>query len=319
MHGAAVTLAQEYSALQQSYDVLICSDMLDVAAFKGLTDTSDTKVITYYHENQLSYPWSPDDPDVALQRDNHYGWINYTTALASDLCMFNSNYHRLSFTDEVRRLLGKLPDYQHIEQVDHILDKSVVMPIGIDPSEFHTPEHERHTFLWNHRWEYDKNPDAFFDLLMKLNTEGYDFDIIVCGEQYRNAPPIFAQAKTKLQDRIKHFGYAASRSEYLTLLRQSTIFPVTSNQDFFGISVVEAIAAGVHPLLPKRLAYPEHLPLPQHEHMYYTNEEDLLQKCRVLLNQKPHSPQVQTYIKEKYDWSTIIKSFDVTISRLLNR
>ena len=31
----------------------------------------------------------------------------------------------------------------------------------------------------------------------------------------------------------------------------------TADHEFFGISVVEAIAAGAYPLLPRRLAYPE--------------------------------------------------------------
>lgn len=35
----------------------------------------------------------------------------------------------------------------------------------------------------------------------------------------------------------------------------------TANHEFFGISILEAIAAGAYPVLPKMLAYPEVLSL----------------------------------------------------------
>ena len=54
-----------------------------------------------------------------------------------------------------------------------------------------------------------------------------------------------------LSEEIIHFGFVESKSDYYHLLNQSDIVPVTSNQDFFGISAIEAIAAGCVPLLPK--------------------------------------------------------------------
>ena len=37
----------------------------------------------------------------------------------------------------------------------------------------------------------------------------------------------------------------------------SDILPITSNQDFFGGSIIEAMYCETTPLLPKRLTYPE--------------------------------------------------------------
>ena len=62
----------------------------------------------YFHENQMSYPWSPTDRDVAKDRDKHYGFINFTTALAADAVFYNSQYHLESFFKELVKLLKLL-------------------------------------------------------------------------------------------------------------------------------------------------------------------------------------------------------------------
>ena len=108
--------------------------------------------------------------------------------------------------------------------------------------------------LWNHRWEYDKNPEEFFRALFALQEQGIEFELAVLGESYKKHPPIFSEAKTRLAEQIVHWGYAESFAEYAKWLWRADILPVTSIHDFFGISVVEAIYCGCTPLLPKRLA-----------------------------------------------------------------
>ncbi len=92
MHGGAVTLAQKFLASDLNHDFILATDMLDLTTFLALTRTKTAHVPTaiYFHENQLTYPWSPDDRDVAQKRDKHYGFINYTSALAADAVFFNS-------------------------------------------------------------------------------------------------------------------------------------------------------------------------------------------------------------------------------------
>ena len=90
MHGAAVTLASRMNNLLEIPDLLVVTDMLDVAVFKALLDQrfSAIPILLYFHENQITYPWSLDDPDPGLQRDRHYGFINYTSCLAADRIAF---------------------------------------------------------------------------------------------------------------------------------------------------------------------------------------------------------------------------------------
>ncbi|NNC84972.1 MAG: DUF3524 domain-containing protein, partial [Bacteroidia bacterium] len=99
MHGGAITLARKYLEKNYSPDLILCSDMLDLTTFLSLTRarTANIPTAVYFHENQLTYPWSPDDRDVKMKRDNHYAFINCVTALTADKVFFNSHYHMNSF------------------------------------------------------------------------------------------------------------------------------------------------------------------------------------------------------------------------------
>ena len=61
--------------------------MLNLPVFKSLIK-SNVKIVLYFHENQITYPWSDNDPDIKLKRDQHYGFINYTSALIADEIIF---------------------------------------------------------------------------------------------------------------------------------------------------------------------------------------------------------------------------------------
>ena len=116
--------------------------------------------------------------------------------------------------------------------------------------------------LWNNRWEYDKNPDDFFKVLDILAEKGLDFKVVVLGENFKRNPDVFERAREKHGNRILQFGYVESRNEYLQWLFSSDILPVTSNQDFFGLSVVEPeilTALISNPKLIRNLEFKEHL------------------------------------------------------------
>ncbi|MEL6141380.1 MAG: DUF3524 domain-containing protein, partial [Bacteroidota bacterium] len=192
MHGAAVTLARQDHDLPAP-DAYLATDMLDLATFKALRNPSQPCYF-YFHENQLTYPWSPADEDVQLKRDRHYGWINYTSALVADKIAFNSEYHRNSFLAALPRFLQDFPDFQAADNVDRITEKSIVLPLGLDFPNLPPPDNKRpHSsppiLLWNHRWEYDKNPIAFFEMCYALKERGCPFQLIVLGEKTNKHPP----------------------------------------------------------------------------------------------------------------------------------
>jgi glycosyltransferase involved in cell wall biosynthesis len=105
--------------------------------------------------------------------------------------------------------------------------------------------------------EHDKNPEGFFTALRELVARDIDFRLSVLGEQFDDAPAIFAEARDEFAGRIDRFGYLPSRRDYLDVLARSDVFVSTAQHEFFGISAVEAAAVGTLPVLPRRLAYPE--------------------------------------------------------------
>ncbi len=308
MHIGAVDLAERVVSNENSPqfkdgsfipDLILATDMIDLAAFLGLTRKWSAAIPTalYFHENQLNYPWSPSDEDVKLKRDGHYAFINYTSALASDAIFFNSNYHQNVFLKELPKFLKAFPDYPNLETVEKILAKSTVLHLGLDLSKLdkHKPA------------EIVKQQRA---ALYQVSERGIDFKLVVLGESYEKQPPIFAEAKEKLAQHILHFGYVEDYNTYCKWLWEADILPVTSVQDFFGASVVEAMYCNTIPMLPKRLAYPEHIPLNLHHTFFYEENEfvDKLQK-RIMDVRILRIQNSKQFVK-KYDWRELIPIYD---------
>lgn len=318
MHGGAVSLAEKSKATKAKPDLILATDMLDLGLFLSLTKEWSHSIPTaiYFHENQLNYPWSPTDEDIKLQRDNHYAFINYSSALTADRVFFNSQYHHDAFLNELPKFLKVFPDHNNLETADAIRKKSSVLSLALDLKKFdeHKPakieKPNRAVVLWNHRWEYDKNPERFFNTLFELAEHGIDFRLVVLGENYEKRPPIFDLAKEKLADKILHFGYAESFDEYCKWLWVADILPVTSVQDFFGGSVIEAMYSNTIPFLPKRLAYPEHIPAEFHSTFFYDEGDFAAKLQRRIMDVKYLRVMDTQQYARKYDWSILSAVYD---------
>ncbi len=331
MHGAAVTLARKFCEKNRDPDLILATDMLDLATFLALTrdKTADVPVALYFHENQLTYPWSPDDRDVLYKRDKHYGFINYTSALAADAVFFNSAFHMQSFLKELPLLLKHFPDFQELKNVDRIGAKSRVLPLGFDferfelcrPEELASAASEQARvplILWNHRWEYDKNPGEFFKALDVLGEKDLAFEVALLGENFSQYPDVFETAKKNLGGRLAQLGFAASFPDYAHWLFRADILPVTSYHEFFGMSVVEAVYCGCYPLLPLRLSYPEIFPLSAFRFNYYENFDELV----ILLTRAVENIEHIRRLKfrshaEKYSWQNIVQRYDQEFENLV--
>jgi glycosyltransferase involved in cell wall biosynthesis len=326
MQGGAVTLARQSWNLDGRPDLLLASDMLNLPAFLTMADrgadcqsvpVASVPVALYFHENQLTYPLQPGE-----KRDLHYGFINVVSALRADALFFNSAYHLEAFFEELPRLLKHFPDYNELWIVDALLAKSQVLPLGLDLVRLAAPQASsedvrRPILLWNHRWEYDKDPETFFQALHTLADEGIDFGVVLLGESFRNQPGEFLEARRRLPEQIVHFGYAEDVATYARLLWQSDIVVSTALHEFFGAAVVEACYCGCFPILPRRLSYPELIPAAHHDACLYDDTEGLLDLLRraLLRIEDVRAFSLQREMA-RFDWREMACRYDDLLGRV---
>jgi glycosyltransferase involved in cell wall biosynthesis len=318
MHGGAITLANQFLEKGEKYDLILATDMMDLALFKSLISAkhNDTPIALYFHENQLCYPWSETDRDVQKNRDSHYSFINFSSALVADKVLFNSEFHKNAFFGALPNFLKGFPDYNELDSIKKIEKKSEVLHLRMDLKKFDkykTEQNKKPLILWNHRWEYDKNPTDFFKALYRMQEKNLEFEVVVLGENFRQIPEEFEIAKEKLKDKIVFMGFAQSFEDYASWLWKAHILPVTSNQDFFGGSVIEAIYCNCYPILPDRLAYPEHLP--NHPHLYFNSFDELCKKLEHAILDFSELENLNSSVKH-YDWKEIIKEYDKKLEQI---
>lgn len=346
MHGAAVTLAPRVGAPPP--DIVLASDMLDLAAFLGLARAKlgTAAVALYFHENQLAYPpieaapdWSASRRRRSARRDAYYPFINLSAAMAADRVLWNSEHNRRSFLEALPAFLKRFPDAQPRGAAEAIAAKSEVLPLGLDLTEAAGGKLEASgggesaaerppgpaRIVWNHRWEHDKAPERFFAALEALAAQGLDFELIVLGEAFGRQPEAFAEARARWADRCLHWGYAQDRASYFAWLRRGDIVISTARHEFFGAAVCEAIAAGCRPLLPHALSYPELIPARWQAELLYPRPEDfaarLAQAVALVNAARPGraEPRVLADLRRhiaRFDWPAMAPRYDACLSAL---
>ena len=313
-------------------DVLFATDMLNVPAFLSLTRhvLSNTPLVLYVHENQLTYPLKE-----GVERDYTYAYINYLSCLAADRVVFNSTYHMDEYLEALPGMLRAFPDFNHLHSVQLIRQKSTVLHLGMD-----LRAHDLHAInkahrsrasladlpivLWNQRWEYDKNPEAFFRTMNRLDDAGCSFRLILAGEHFEEQPKEFDKAFRRYAERIMHYGYAEDFEEYSSLLHQADIIVSTAIHEFFGIAVLEAIYCGCHPILPNKLSYPELIPSSLHKPLLhaptlYKDEDHLFKILYAILMGKERPLPVESLreICNHLDWREQVQYYDSVLEEVI--
>ena len=318
MQGAAITFAR---LLDTTPDLILASSMIDLSIFRALTSArlADAPVAMYFHENQLSYPQS--------RRQNHgwrYGFINYASALCADANYFNSQFHLDDFLARLPLMLKHFADYNELQTIEEIRAKSRVLPLGIDLRRFDEHRVLRRAggpplILWNHRWEHDKDPATFVESMIELAETGYEFKLAITGERFGELPESFRKARSQLGERIIQLGYVESFADYARLLWRADYVISTARQEFFGVSVCEAIYCRCIPILPDRLNYPRLIPEDLKAACLYQNDRLTAQLRYHLDNKLSLDTTALRAAIAQFDWRLMAPQYDDELEALLNR
>ena len=318
MRGAALYFIKKISALE-SYDGLLTTGLMSLADFKALSNGRCPPTLTYFHETQLTYPLAPGE-----HMDYQFGFTDMTSALAADRILFNSRTHRDAFFFHLPGFLNMMPEHRPMWLVEEIRTRSDFLypgcrfPAGEVPVDDSVGELAP-LIIWNHRWEFDKCPDQFFDALDATLADGVEFRLALLGENFQAVPKAFERAREHYGRRIVQYGYVESRQEYIKWLQQGAIVISTARQENFGIAVVEAIRYGCLPLLPDRLAYPEIISPQFHSIVLYKDSDDLVQKLIRLINDYNDFQALRAQLSMhmgKFAWPNLINRYDKELEKL---
>ena len=317
MRGAALYFLKKAPDLG-IYDGIIASDLMSMSDFKALAGPDCPPVLVYFHENQLTYPLAPGETI-----DYQFGFTDITTGLAAERILFNSQTHHDAFFSALPGFLRMMPEYRPNWVIEAIRSKAGVLYPGcrfpakdeIVPLSDQIPP----LIIWNHRWEFDKNPRDFFSALDAVLDRGLDFSLALLGENFQMVPKEFIAAKDRYGERIVQYGYVDSKDTYREWLKRGTVVISTATQENFGISIVEAIRHGCIPLLPCRLSYPEIIPKAFHDDFLYKGQDELVEKlCDVLSDRERFRAGIEGLSRQmgRFSWENLIASYDVEIERL---
>ncbi|MFP4227325.1 MAG: DUF3524 domain-containing protein [Salinivenus sp.] len=326
MEGGGVTLAEKARGVVEdgfAPDLVFATGLVNLPAVLSLArpHLDGVPVVQYFHENRLTDLRPPGE-----ERERAYAITNYLSALAADRVVFNSQSHFDEFIEALPQLLRDFPDFTNLHTVRALREKSTVLHPGLDLAahDAHAGERTRRSprsrspiVLWNQRWDYDKNPNAFFRVMNRLDDVGAPFRLILAGEHFRDQPEAFDRAFERYAERILHYGYAEGFDEYSRLLHRADVVVSTARHEFFGVALQEAIYCGCHPLLPNRLSYPELIPETHHRPLLhapilYEDTDDLFEILRDILEgeTRPLPPETLREIPADLDWSTRASEFD---------
>ncbi len=333
MRGAAAWYADKLNAApDQPIDLFFVTGFVNVADLRGLLSPplDRVPVLLYMHENQLTYPLSPEE-----EFDFHFGFTSIISTMAADRVVFNSAWHRDLYLDAIPAFLNRMPEAVPRQVPDRLRPRCEVLGVGLDrpplPAD-HFPQYrggasdpttgpgwprgERPLIIWNHRWEFDKRPDVFCTALEQLLGQGLDFTVALLGES-RGQEIVFQDLREKLGDRCVAFGHQDSRADYDAWLARGDIVVSCAEQEYFGIAVAEAIHAGCFPVLPRDQVYPTQYGSRCKGRHFYTGSKELVDLLSDLISGDScgHICSLDQDV-DQYCWDRLTPRFDLKMSEV---
>lgn len=320
MQGAAAIWAHELQDAPRP-DILLTTDMCDLAQLKGLLPSSwhGVKCVVMFHENQLTFPWSPTDKDPQVGRDLAYSYINMSSAIAADQVWFNSAHHRDVFLEAIDLWMSKMPKPRLHQPAARIAARSHVVRLGLNFEGWDNLKSDAATnwtdcqvpvLLWNQRWSWDKGTDAWMDLVDGILEQDIPAKFVVLGESKGRLPDGWEAMRNKMGSRCLHWGFANSKADYVQWLWRSTAAPLAPKQEYFGLAMVEAMRCEVMPWVPESHAYTETMP----EGHRFMPPDTWLKGLRDQVWQTwPVTPDAYRLKAASYAWDNVISDLDLLL------
>ncbi len=232
-----------------------------------------------------------------------------------------TQFHRRALFDALPAALAAVPDEPHDHLLAEVAARTSVLPVGVElgglvDAPRPAPDGGAPLIVWPHRWDHDKRPEALLRVLVALADHDVAFRVAFAGANTRSDPREFDAAIEALGERVVHVGHLP-RDAYEALLLRSDVVVSTAAHEFFGVSTVEAIAAGAVPLLPDRLSYPELVPAAFHDAVLYRHS--LFDRLRAVLVDLPSARARVAGLRPtmaRWSWPTVAPLYDAELAAL---
>ncbi len=256
----ALSFAYQHEDLSHTdFDLVVATSMVDLCNLRGLLPhLASVPAVLYFHENQFAYPTR----NAANSNLINAQLTSVYSALCATRLVFNSHHNQETFLSGAAALFKKMPDGTSKDMLLHLPAISDVIPVPVLLKSYPARHFSRDDcigIIWNHRWEYDKQPMVFFEAIQKLIKAGVSLKVHVMGQAFRESPDCFAEFKSTYPSHIGTWGYQ-SMEDYHRILRSAHIVVSAALHDFQGLGMLEAIQSGCTPVAPDRMAYPEYVP-----------------------------------------------------------
>ncbi len=270
MRGAALTLAERFGDLVcrgGRPDLVVVTDMVDVAAFVGFARhwLAGLPVVVMLHENQLTRWSGRPGPEP------EFAWITWRSLAVADEIWVNSAHQRDEILAALPAWLEGVADHDHTHRVPGVAERMRVLHLGVELGDVprrRSPVGDPPLVLVNQRWDADKDPAAALRAVARCVERGHEVRVAVTGESAGSHRHEVERALDRLGSRVVVRGRLDRRC-YVEVLGRADVVVSAARHEYFGIAVVEAVAAGAVPVLPAGLAHDEIVPRRHHRHVLY--------------------------------------------------
>ena len=314
LKGSALWFADEIGRLRRpKLDLILADDLTDTSRLRALLPAAlrGTPIVQYFHDDVLSADLR------ARPRDEPLAVSQLHSILTADLVLAASEHHRQAIVAGAKRLVRTFPDAVPAGLVETVEATVAVCPPGVDAKAIQSAEPRARpdgppVVLWNHPWTDEQNPAMFFETLAHLEAEGIDFRLIAVGIAVRKYPEVFQEARRRLARHIVQFGYVPGREQYLANIRAADVVVSTARQEWFPLTVVEAVIAGAAPLVSRALANAEVFGDQLAGHSYRGPVDLRRTLARLLTEQRRRPPtgDMGRDLARRYGWPAVTEKLD---------